>query len=296
MKQKVDFATEDGTILSGLLFTGDASGRPSRGIVMAHGFSGVKEGLSQYATFFAEAGYTVLLYDHRTFGESGGEPRYEVQPYQQVLDWRDAITFLLTRPEVDSSRGVGVFGSSFAGGLGMVVAATDPRVDVVVAQIPNVSGVRNGTRLLGADGVAEVKARSIVDRTRRLVGEKPDMIPVFGSDEELCAFPPDAVDEMPKGKVPDATWVNTVTLRSLENYLDFELAGWVPLIAPKPLLMIVGERDTCTYPDIQKAVFDTAGEPKKLVTHPGGHWGTYTTYFDIAGYAARDWFLEHARP
>ncbi|QUQ72411.1 alpha/beta hydrolase [Kutzneria sp. CA-103260] len=296
MKRKVDFATEDGTILSGLLFTDDAGGGPSRGIVMAHGFSGVKEGLEQYATVFSEAGYTVLLYDHRTFGESGGGPRYEVQPFQQVLDWRDAITFLLTQPEVDSSLGVGVFGSSFAGGLGMVVAATDPRVDIVVAQIPNVSGVDNGTRLLGAEGVAEVKARSIVDRTRRLAGEMPDMIPLFSSDGELCAFPPHSVDEVRNDRASETTWVNTVTLRSLENYLDFEPAGWVPLISPKPLLMIVGEGDTCTYPDIQKAVFETAGEPKKLVTHPGGHWATYTTYFDIAGYAARDWFLEHTRP
>ena len=295
MKQKVDFATEDGAILSGLLFTGDAGGRPSRGIVMAHGFSGVKEGLEQYAVLFAEAGYSVLLYDHRSFGGSAGEPRYEVQPFQQILDWRDAITFMISLPEVDSAQGIGVFGSSFAGGLAMVVAATDPRVDIVVAQIPNVSGVRNGTRLLGVDGVAEVKARSIPDRARRLAGGQPEMIPVFGSDAELCAFPPHAVDPAQREKTP-GTWVNTVTLRSLENYLDFEPAAWVPLISPRPLLMIVGEGDTCTYPDIQKAVFETAGEPKRLVTHPGGHWGTYMDYFGTTGYAARDWFLEHARP
>jgi hypothetical protein len=296
MKQTVQFRTEDGTPMSALLFTAGDSGRPAKGIVMAHGFTGVKEGIAHYAGLFAEAGYTVLLFDHRCFGESGGEPRYEVQPFQQLLDWRDAITYLLARPEVDGSRGVGVFGSSFAGGLAMVVSAMDPRVDVVVAQIPNVSGRKNATRLYGAEGVARVKALSMTDRARRLADGPPEMVPVFAPQGEVCAFPPDSVDDARQEMIPNSTWVNTVTLRSLENYIDFEPAQWVPFIAPKPLLMIVGESDTCTFPDLQKQVFETAGEPKKLVLHPGGHWGTYWDYFDIAGHAARDWFIEHARP
>ena len=56
--------------------------------------------------------------------------------------------------------------------------------------------------------------------------------------------------------------------------------------------MVVGEHDTCTFVDIQREVFAAAREPKGLVIHPRGHFDTYSTYFSLAGYAARDWFIE----
>lgn len=74
---------------------------------------------------------------------------------------------------------------------------------------------------------------------------------------------------------------------------EFEPAGWVPYVSPKPMLMVLGELDVCTFTDVQREVFATAGEPKRLVTHPGGHFETYDKYFDISGPAARDWFVEH---
>src|SRR5262245_57711761 len=193
MKRNVEFTTEDGTVLRGVLHTSEpADGAP--GIVMAHGFSGVKEQLDHYATLFSESGFSVLLYDHRSFGASDGLPRYEVNPYQQICDWQDAITFATTQPEFDDTVTVGVFGSSYAGGLAMVVAACDARVGTVVAQIPNVSGHRNASLLLGEGGVAEVRRRSAKDRAVRLAGGDPEMVPVFTTEPGgFCALPP-AVD------------------------------------------------------------------------------------------------------
>lgn len=52
---------------------------------------------------------------------------------------------------------------------------------------------------------------------------------------------------------------------------------------PKPLLIVV---------DIQREAFATAGDPKELVMHPRGHFDSHSRYFGIAGYAARDWFIE----
>jgi uncharacterized protein len=294
MMRDVEFTSEDGTRLRGVLHTPDDGRSPAPGIVMAHGFSGVKEQLDHYAALFAASGFSVLLYDHRSFGASGGFPRYEVDPFRQISDWRDAITFALTQPEFDDSVTVGVFGSSYAGGLAMVIAACDHRVGTVVAQIPNVSGHRNSPLLLGEDGIAEVRRRSALDRAARLAGGQPEMVPVFTTVEGgFCALPP-AVDASYIDSVEQqSTWRNTVTLRSVEHLIDFEPAGWVPHIAPKPLLMIVGKHDACTFVEVQREVFATAGEPKKLVEHPGGHFDTYSTHFGVAGYAARDWFVEH---
>jgi dienelactone hydrolase len=71
MKRDIEFTTEDGTILRGFLRTPKMGGS-APGIVMAHGFSGVKEQLDHYAALFAKSGFSVPPYDHRSFGTSDG--------------------------------------------------------------------------------------------------------------------------------------------------------------------------------------------------------------------------------
>ena len=300
MRSDFSFATEDGTELRGYLHTPDDAGdaltqsrRP--GIVMGHGFSGVKEQIDHYAAYFAGGGFDVLVYDHRGFGTSDGSPRLEVDPAVQLADWRDAISrFLAARPAAPEE--VGVWGSSFAGGLAMVLAATDPRVRAVVAQIPNVSGARNSVRLFSSPQLAELHARLAADRATRLVGKQPGLIDVFTTDDQLCALPPRVSTRyIDSGFEYFPTWKNEVTLRSVEHMITFEPAGWVPHIGPKPLMMIVAANDRCTFPDVQLDVFNSAREPKRLIVHQGGHFDTYTTYFAETSEPARAWFAEHLR-
>jgi uncharacterized protein len=66
-------------------------------------------------------------------------------------------------------------------------------------------------------------------------------------------------------------------------------------LTPKPLLMIIAEQDRCTYTEVQREVYETAPEPKKLLTYDGGHFDAYTTFFEQTGPPARDWFVEHLR-
>jgi uncharacterized protein len=89
----IEFRTGDGTLLRGTLHA--AKGARAPGVVMAHGFSGVKEQIDHYASLFAAAGFPVLLYDHRGFGTSEGAPRLEIDSTQQLADWRDAISFAM---------------------------------------------------------------------------------------------------------------------------------------------------------------------------------------------------------
>ena len=93
MRQDVAFRTTDGTTLRGWHYLPKGSGRfPT--IVMAHGFSAVKEMyLDKYAEAFAKAGFACVVYDNRNFGASDGEPRQEIDPWLQVRDYSDAITF-----------------------------------------------------------------------------------------------------------------------------------------------------------------------------------------------------------
>src|SRR5215467_7970394 len=74
-------------------------------VVMAGGFAVTKEpATDKFARRFSEAGFTVLAFDYRRLGESGGQPRL-VQPVGDMLDdWQAAIEFARTLPRVDPSR------------------------------------------------------------------------------------------------------------------------------------------------------------------------------------------------
>jgi hypothetical protein len=52
--------------------------------------------LDSFAEVFATAGLNALVFDNRNFGASDGEPRQEIDPWQQVRDDRHAITYACT--------------------------------------------------------------------------------------------------------------------------------------------------------------------------------------------------------
>ena len=183
MRQDIAFQAE-GPQLRGWLYTPDTCGPPYPTVVMAHGCSAVKEMyLDRFAEVFAAAGLAALVFDNRGFGASGGEPRLEIDPWAQVRDYRDAITYLGTRPEVDRDR-IGVWGSSYSGGHVLVVGAIDRRVRCVVAQVPLVSGYRNILRLVRADMLAGLRAAFDADRAARFAGQPPAMLPVVSQDPQ----------------------------------------------------------------------------------------------------------------
>jgi uncharacterized protein len=112
---------------------GDATVTPV--IVMAHGLSGTRrDRLGPFAERFADAGIAALLFDHRGFGDSGGEPDL-FHPSRQLEDWRAAIAFTRSLPGMDPDR-VATFGSSMGGGNALAAAADDPRIAAAISQVP----------------------------------------------------------------------------------------------------------------------------------------------------------------
>src|SRR4051812_44495085 len=74
-------------------------------VIMAGGGAVTKEpGTDPFARRFHEAGFTVLAFDSRRRGESGGEPRQIVRIGEQLADWGAAIAFARTLPGVDAER------------------------------------------------------------------------------------------------------------------------------------------------------------------------------------------------
>ena len=296
MRQDVEFQG-DGPRLRGWLYTPDTGSGPFPTVVMAHGFSAVKEMyLDSFADVFAGAGLTALVFDNRNFGASDGEPRQEIDPWAQVRDYRDAITYARTRSEVDRER-IGVWGSSYSGGHVLVVAAIDRRVRCVVAQVPLVSGYRNIVRLVRADMLAPLRAMFDQDREARFAGQPPAMLPVVSEDPAGPAALPTADSYQwftETGRTRAPSWKNEVTLRTVEMLMEYEPATYLDRISPTPLLMVVAQEDHLTPADLALAAYERALEPKRLVLLPGGHFDAYVgPAFDQASGAARDWFVQH---
>jgi hypothetical protein len=264
---------------------------------MAHGFAAVKEhGLDRFARAFAQAGFAVLVHDHRGFGASDGLPRQDIDPWRQIADWRRAISYLESRPEVDSQR-LGIWGTSYAGGHAIMLGATDRRIRCVVAQVPTISGFEQGRRRVAPDATAALEAAFADDERAALNGEPRRRMAVVSSDPTVPAAyrSADAI-AFYQQDAARTTWSNDVTLRSTHAARAYEPGAWVPRVSPTPLLMVVALQDSITVTDLALSAYETALQPKRLVTIEGGHFVPYIEAFDTAGKATVDWFAEHLRP
>jgi fermentation-respiration switch protein FrsA (DUF1100 family) len=92
--------------------------------------------------------------------------------------------------------------------------------------------------------------------------------------------------------VPDKE--NKITLQTLFHAIRAEPSAFVTQISPKPLLMVIGLRDSLISPELLQGVFNTAGEPKRLLKLDCAHFGVYQGDFFEKNVASQIAFLnEH---
>lgn len=281
-----------GTTLRGWLYQPEHVPPPFPCVILTHGFSAVKEmGLDRYAEVFAAAGLASVVYDHRNLGASEGQPRQEIDPVAQMRDYGHAITWAQAQPTIDGDR-IGVWGTSYSGGLVLIAAATDRRIRCVVSQVPFISGLATRQRLSTPIAIAELDDKLAAEQAALARGAPPTLVPV-------CNDPP-----TPAGRSTHAyffgyrdtlgaPWVNAVTLASLGYRLEYEALPFARHVAPTPLLMILAEDDDITPTDLARAAFASAGEPKRCLTLPGDHYAPYLDEFTTSSRAAADWLRTH---
>jgi len=292
-KTNIRIPAEGGIELAAWLFVpeGDVA-RPA--ITMAHGFAGTREhGIERFAKAFAEAGFVVLVHDHRNFGASGGELRGDIDPWRQIADWRRAISFLETRPEVDPLR-IGLWGTSYAGGHAIVLGATDRRLRCVVAQVPTISGYEQGLRRVSPDALPTLEHLFDEDERSQLRGEPLRRQAVVSGDTSVAAAyrSKEALDFYLQ-PVSVGLWENEITLRSTRAARMYEPGNWISRVSPTPLLVVVASDDKLTVTDLALAAHERALEPKRLALIPGGHFDPYLDQFPLAEGAATEWFRKH---
>jgi len=294
ISEKIEFNV-DGSLVRGTFYTPSSAGGPFPVVVMAHGWGMVSGGdLEDYAGAIVEAGFAALTFDFRNLGASEGEPRQDIDPYRQIEDYRAAISYVRTRPEVDGER-IGVWGSSYSGGHALVTAAIDRRVRCVVAQVPTISGWRAAQQRVSAGDLAAQQEWFTRDREARFAGANGQAITMISADpSEMVAYPgEESYDYMSaQGKICP-NWRNKVTVRSLELARTYEPGAYIERIAPTPLLMIIADADTTTPTGLQQEAYQRAYCPKRLLMVPGGHYSVYTEHFEATSKAAVEWFGQH---
>ena len=164
------------------LYVPAGEGGPRPLVVMAHGLGAVREWrLDAFAERFAGQGWVVLVFDYRYLGASEGSPRQLLDIGDQLDDWRAALAYGRSLPEVDPDR-IAVWGTSFGGGHALRIASEDHGVAAVVAQCPFTDGPASLISRFRSSPVSVVGlfVAALLDVVGSVFGAKPVLAPVVG--------------------------------------------------------------------------------------------------------------------
>jgi alpha/beta superfamily hydrolase len=293
VRQEIVHFYSEGSKLQGLLRLPEQGTGPWPGIVQGPGWLGLHDAklYERYHRSFTEAGYAVLVFDYRGFGNSEGEPGL-ILPMWQAEDIRNAITYMQTRTEVDPNR-IGLFGSGGTGGaLPIYVAALDQRVKCVVSNYGFASG-KDWLRSMRREYEwIALQQRLDNDRKKRVLEGKGEMV---NPREDLMVVTPERVQTAVKKDV-DSRIPERVPLRCAEAIIEFTPENYVAAISPRAILFISTEGDAVTPEEQTFRLYEKAGQPKKLIIQKEtSHYQAYDKYFDKVTPQIIDWYNRYLR-
>lgn len=298
--REVEF-TSGGDTVRGDLLLPDGDG-PFPVVVMAGGWCYVKE-LRQprYAAEFVKNGIAALIFDYRRLGASDGEPRQHINPWDQIEDYKNAITFAENVPEVDASR-IGIWGISYSGGHVLIVGATDPRVKSVVSNVPVIDGYQTMWRMHGTVRFRKLQHLLLEERRKRTSSGAHSYMPMSGEPDnpkaELTVWPDNDVrevfSELQATEAPRHQHRNTI--ESTELLMQYNAAPYAPRVINVPVMMIVADHDDITMWDQEIGAYEAIpSSVKELVVLPStSHMVLYSnlTALDLAARAAARWYVQ----
>ena len=282
MEKKVEFFSK-GMKLRGVLRMPRGKG-PHPLLVMAGGWCYVKEiVMPTYAEQLAAVGCATLRFDYRFLGESEGKPRQHLDPWAQIEDYRNALSFAAGLPGVDRDW-LGVWGISYSGGHALILAAIDPRVRCAISNIPVIDGYEC-MRLVHGYGKGRFAALTRLiadDRERRARGEPGGYIPhnVPDPDKQVCTWPFTTSYAFFSGaaKTFAPNYQSRSTIESTEMLMQYSVDPYLKRIYNTPVMMLIVEGDEHTPWDMQVEAFNRIGSARKelaVMTKGETHIGLY---------------------
>jgi uncharacterized protein len=284
--QSVTFFSE-GMRIAAEWRTSDHPEEPLRPIVQGPGWMGLKDArlYVRYHEALTAAGFGVLIFDYRGFGESDGD-RTAFSLAHQLEDLINAVTYVSQRDDTDADA-VGVFGSGgTGGGNAVLLAAADSRVRAAVSQNPVADGrdwlqrMRTEYEWLAfLESLAEdAKARVTYGKGRLVRPSEEIVVPT--PERRATTVKADVDDRVP----------SSVTLASAEEIIRYD-----PLAAARtlttPLLLIGVEGDATTPTDHAQRLYNVAKGPKELILQRHTtHYAAYDRYWQTVTPRIVSWF------
>jgi pimeloyl-ACP methyl ester carboxylesterase len=273
--EQVQFESE-GATLRGRLYRPANASTDAPAIVMTHGFGALAVWLTDLAVDLAQAGFAVLLFDHRNFGDSEGEPRFGFDTLLQIRGYRDAITFLEKQPGIDK-RKIVAWGESASSLVVQFVGVFDKRVQAVIAHTP-VCGNRTTKfdespekfewlrQNWSSLDLSTVPVRELAVRMSRLHEGEGPVIVEGGA----------AVGYVTRMRKKYATeWSNQVLILQRKLEAQFNEQRLPAKYLKVPTLFVIATDDEVPLCELatNRQCFDLIEGPKELVEIKGGHFG-----------------------
>ncbi|WP_216910511.1 alpha/beta hydrolase [Nocardia noduli] len=264
------------------LYVPDQAGSdPSPALVVGHPGTGVKEQASgTYAQLMAERGFVALAFDAAYQGESGGVPRGLEDPAQRVEDFKAAVSYLSTRAEVDANR-IGLLGVCASGGYSLAATAGDHRVKAV-GTVCTAEPARQFR--FGADGTQNpavfqnLLAAAARARTTAALGQDPGTMTMFPQTAEQAGelggqHGIEGFEYYCTSRGEHERSAKFLTWDSIDKMASSDVFYAIPLIGPRPILQIIGERAVTAWMGI---------EAHKRATGPSEiHWIGGASHVDL---------------
>ncbi|GAA1959874.1 alpha/beta hydrolase [Agromyces allii] len=266
---------------------------PYRAIVQGPGWLGLKDAklYVRYHEALVAAGFAVLIFDYRGFGDSEGD-RGILSPARQLQDLVNAVTYLTTRDDVVADA-IGVFGTGGTGGGNAVLLAdVDPRVKAAVSQVPVADGTDWLHRMRQEHEWLAFLASLDEDRRLRVTTGEGRLV---HPREEIMVPTPERRATTIKADVDDRI-PSAIPLSCAEEILAYK-----PIAAAErlttPLLVIGVEGDATTPTDHAEALYAAAKGPKQLIMQRHTtHYAAYDRYWEQTTPRIVDWLDRHVRP
>jgi fermentation-respiration switch protein FrsA (DUF1100 family) len=292
-RNDVTFTVEETLIRAWLYLPQKSPSAPC--IIMSHGFGGTKDMiLESYALQFVEAGMAVLTYDYRHFGASDGEPRQLFSIAEQLEDLKGAIKYVRNRKEINPDK-IALWGTSAAGGYGLIIAAQDPHITCVVGQCPALDSHEDSNLALKREGIKfflKLFVHAQRDKGRSRFGLSPHRIPIVGRPGTLAMVTaPGAFEGYARLASPN--FVNQVCARVLLTSHGHNPVDYAQDVEC-PVLLQICEKDNLVSEASYKKTADILGESAEVKIYPIGHFDIYEgEYFEKAVNDQITFFKKH---
>ena len=291
MKRAVEFYSE-GFKLVGDVYVPDGlpSGEQKAAVLLCHGYTGVKDlYLPDNAKTLNDAGYVVMTFDYKGWGESEGT-RSRLAPYSRVADVQAAMTYLSIQPEADADR-IGLYGTSYGGATVSWTAAIDQRAKCIVSVVGIGHGARWMSRVRRVDEWVDLRERSKEDREKRATTGESDYV----DRSEILLPDRQSAELAAAARRLNPAAVGTIPMEYVDDTIGFNPEWIVDKISPRPILFITSEDDRLVLPEESEQLYAHAGEPKKLVVLKGyGHYEVYSepAFSEVMG-ETLEWYGEY---